>query len=90
MLKEKLDGLSVSISDETIIEDFTFAGDNIIATIGLANGAVCGPILDLQIIDPSSLTIKGEGFEFNWENIEIFDDQIKVIRNGKPAIYKIR
>ena len=90
MLKEKLDGLSVSISDETIIEDFTFVGDNIIATIGSANGAVCGPILNLQINNSSSLTIKGEGFEINWENIEITDDQINVIRNGKPAIYVIK
>jgi hypothetical protein len=90
MLNELLEGLKVTLNDENIVEDFTFSGDNVIATIGTVNGPVCAPILEFKINNPSSLTVKGQGFEISWESIQISDSQVSTIRNGKPAIYKIK
>jgi len=89
MLKEKLEGLKVSLNNITKVEDLMFCGNNVIATIGEKNGAVCAPLLELQINNESSITIKGHGFEINWKNIEINNDQISTKRNGIESSYKI-
>ena len=89
MISKDLEGLKVSLNDERIVEDFQFAGDKVIATIGTKDGAVCAPILDLKIINPSALTIEGQGLAIKWEDVQITDSQILTIRNGKPAIYSI-
>ena len=89
MLIEKLEGLKVSLNDSDIVEDLTFSGNNVAATIGEKNGAVCSPILELQIQNESSITIIGSGFEINWGNIEINNNQISTTRNGKQSVYDI-
>ncbi len=89
MLKGKLEGLRLSIVDETIIEDLGFSGDSVIATIGTKDGAVCAPILDYEITGNDSLVIDKESFNIQWNQIEFGDDTITVIRNDAPTLYKI-
>ena len=90
MIEKELEGLKVSISDKNIIEDFTFSGNRVIATMGTVDGAVCAPILELKILSPSSIAIKGQSFEITWEDIQISEKQITTTRNGKPAIDNIK
>jgi len=89
MLIEILKGMSVSLNDGDVVEDLMFDGEIVFATIGEKNGAVCAPTLELEINSESSLTVKGHGFEINWECIEINNNQISTIRNGKHSIYQI-
>lgn len=89
MLLEKIDGLYVSLVDENEIQDFSFGGDSVSATLGTQDGAVCAPILTAHEVDEATLIIKDQGIEIKWDNIEITDSSINVTRNGKPATYKI-
>jgi len=43
----------------------------------------------MMVWAPSSLTVKGQGFEIVWEEIDIGDDRESVVRNGRPAVYQI-
>ena len=89
MLKDELEGLRLSIVDETIIEDLGFSGDSVIATIGTKNGAVCAPVLDYEVTGNDSLVIDKESFNIQWSQIEFREDTVAVIRNEAPAEYKI-
>lgn len=89
MLKDKLEGLKVSLNNITMVEDLMFCGNNVTATIGEKNGAVCAALLELQINNESCITIKGQGFEIHWDNIEIDNNQISTKRNGIESSYKI-
>jgi len=89
MLIEKLEGLKVTLNDNDIAEELLFRDKSVSATIGEKNGAVCSPIFELQIINETSIIIKGQGIEIKWENIKINTNQISTIRNGKESIYNI-
>lgn len=89
MLKEQLSGLTLALIDEVTVETFSFTGDHVAATLGTLNGAICAPLLELRINSPASLTIHGQGFEIVWENIICSGQQLSVIRNGRPAIYRV-
>ncbi len=89
MLKVKLEGLSLSIVDDTIVEDLCFTGDSVIATIGTKDGALCAPILDYEIIGNGSLVIDKDNFNIQWKRIEFVGETIEVVRNDTSAVYKI-
>ncbi len=89
MLLERIDGLKVSLVDENTIEVFSFGDDSVSATLGTKDGPVCGPILTAHEVDDASLIISDQSFEIKWDNVEITDSEIKVIRNGKSATYEI-
>lgn len=89
MLKNQLVGLKLSIVDEHIIENLSFYDDSISSTLGSVNGAVCAPILQFKIIAKDALVIDENGFNIQWNNIEINQHSISVNRNGKQAQYKI-
>lgn len=52
MIKNKLEGLMLSIIDDTRIEDFCFTDNFVIATIGIKDGPICAPVLDYEIFPP--------------------------------------
>jgi len=89
MLKDKLEGLRLSIVDDAIIEDLGFSDDSVIATIGTKDGAVCAPILNYEITGDDSLVIDKESFNIQWKQIEFRGETIMVIRNDAPTVYKI-
>ena len=89
MLLGKIDGLKVSLVDENKIEVFSFRGDSVSATLGTIDGPVCAPILTVHEVDDASLIISDQSFEIKWNNVEITDSAIKVMRNGKSATYEI-
>ena len=89
MLKNELEGLKLSIIDETSIEDLGFSGDSVIATIGTKDGPVCAPLLEYEITGNDSLVIDKESFNIQWSQIELKEDTIAVIRNGTPTEYKV-
>ena len=89
MLKEKLHGLSLSIIDDTIVENLLFSVDQVIATIGVQNGYVCGPILEFEITGEDSLVIDKTNFNIVWEIIKFEENVVSVIRNGTPTHYEI-
>lgn len=89
MLKEKLDGLSLTIIDDTIVENLLFRVDQVIATIGVQNGYVCGPILEFEITGEDSLVIDKTNFNIVWELIKFEENIVSVIRNGTAAQYDI-
>jgi|GEM_PF-4943792 len=89
MLKDKLNGLVLSIVDEIAIENLSFTGDVVTATIGVKGGAVCGPVLSFVVTGDDSLVIDSAGFNLRWSYVEIADNAISVIRNGKPTVYHI-
>ncbi len=89
MLIEKLEGLKISLNDSNIVEVLTFGSNTVFAIIGKKNGAVCAPILELKIRNETSITINGQGFEINLENIDIKEDNISAIRNGNKTTYII-
>ncbi|MBU2714351.1 hypothetical protein [Zooshikella harenae] len=89
MLKEKLDGLRLSLIDEQNIEDLGFSGDTVISTIGSKGGAVCAPVLEFEVTGTDSLVIDKGNFNIQWSQIEISKNTVSVHRNGKAAVYKI-
>lgn len=89
MLLSKFDGLTVSLLDEAEIEDFTFHGQSVSATLGSDGGPLCAPILAVTFTSDDSIIIQGQGIEILWRKIEIAENEIRVNRNGKPVIYAI-
>lgn len=88
-MQNELDGLRVSIIHDEIIEDLGFLGDQVVATLGSKTGPVCGPILDYEVTSENSILIDKEQFNIAWEEINVEEDKISVLRNGIPTIYKI-
>jgi len=89
MLKSELKGLTLSIVDDSIIEDLSFSDDSVTATIGTNDGAVCAPVLNYEITGDDSLLIDKESFNIEWQKIEFGGNTITVIRNDAPAVYRI-
>lgn len=90
MLKDKLQGLKLSLDDNDTVEVFHFGSNNVSATLGTVNGPVCAPILDFKITSESSILIEGQGIEITWESIEIGANELRTIRNGKKSVYIIQ
>jgi hypothetical protein len=82
-------GLKVSLMSQDSVEDFTFHGDCVSATIGSNNGPLCAPILEVVVTGHDSIDIKGAGISIEWQRIVTTESEVNVIRNGQPAVYKI-
>ncbi|WP_226668054.1 hypothetical protein [Microbulbifer aggregans] len=89
MLKKDLQRCKFSVLDEKRVENFTFSGEIICATIGMKNGPVCAPVLKYEITGSDSLVIDKEDFNIQWTNIEFKGNTLSVVRNGVPTEYKI-
>lgn len=89
MLKARLEGLKVSLEDDTQVEDFSFHGDKVIAIIGTRDGELCAPILEMNVLDFDTLEIKGQGVITRWQKIRITGNEVQVIRNGQQSVYRI-
>ena len=88
MLRKKLEGLTLNLDHESIIEELSFGYDYVSATIGERNGAIASPLLDFEVQSHDSIIITGD-IPITWSKIVFFHDHLKVIRDGEPAIYKI-
>ena len=88
MIRKKLEGLTLDLDHESILEELRFGYDYVSATIGVRNGAIASPLLDFEVQSHDSIIITGD-IPITWSNIEFFHDHLKVIRDGEPAIYKI-
>lgn len=89
MLKEKLEGLRLSIIDDTRVENLHFVGDTVVTTIGTKDGPLCGPILDYEVTGPDALVIDFDGAPIRWSHIEIGDQTVSVVRNGVKTSYRV-
>ncbi|WP_149981176.1 hypothetical protein [Pseudoalteromonas rhizosphaerae] len=89
MIKNKLEGLMLSIIDDTRIEDFCFTDNFVIATIGIKDGPIYAPVLDYEITGDESLIIDKDSFNIEWKQVVFEGNTISVIRNNKPALYRV-
>lgn len=89
MLLDTLNGLTLKLIDDDIIEEWSFSEGLISATMGSINGPVTAPILKFNITGNDSLIIKGL-FPIIWDKIEFSQRHVKVNRNSEPAVYEIK
>ncbi|MBU1311471.1 MAG: hypothetical protein KKE30_18270 [Gammaproteobacteria bacterium] len=75
--------------DEIAIEDLSFHGNNASATLGTTNGPLCAPILQVFVTGPDSIQIKGQSLLIDWQSIKVTENEVQVVRNGRPSVYKI-
>lgn len=89
MLLEKLNGLRVLLEDNNNYQIISFHNNTVTATIGEKGGPLCAPILNLFKNSESSITLSGDNLNICWESIEILNDKILTVQNGKKTIYNI-
>jgi hypothetical protein len=87
--KIELEGLTVSLLDEVAIEDLSFHGNKASATLGTRDGPLCAPILEVLVTGPDSVQIKGQSVLIDWQGIKIGENEVQVVRNGRPSVYRI-
>lgn len=85
----QLNGLTVELVHETLIEQVSFKGSSVIATLGTKHDALCAPILTMHLDKQESLVFTGAHVVLRWEQLAISEQEIKVLRNGQAAIYRI-
>ena len=83
----KIQGRRLSLIDDKVAENLYFRGCQVTATIGVKDGPLCGPILNLVSTRESSLEMRAEGVSISWENIRVKNDKVHVLRNDAEAVY---
>lgn len=89
MPQNKLEGLTVSLLDDVAVEDLYFHGNKVRATIGVLNGPLCAPIFEIVVTGPDSIKIQRQSLLIEWQSIKVTENEVQVVRNGRPSVYKI-
>ena len=85
----ELNGLTLSIVDEKLIEQLGFVEDKVIATLGIEGEYVCGPVLPIEITGDCSAVIGDDDLRITLNQVEVLEDIVKCTRNGESAEYEI-
>ena len=89
MILEQLSGLSLELVDESLVEQLSFNGSSVSATLGEHAGAVYAPILEVHLNAEQELIFRGAAIDLCWAKIVLYANELVVMRNGQPATYKI-
>ena len=85
----ELNGLTLSIVDDKLIEQLGFFEEQVIATLGIEGEFICAPTLSVEVTGPFSIVIGDDETKIVLDNIEVQKDKVKCLRNGKPAEYEV-
>ena len=91
-LKAVLNGAQLTLVDESVVEQFYFSGegDSVAATLGLRDGAVCGPVLRYRVTDDGAVELGDGGvFHFRWEEAEYANGILNVVSDGRAKRFQV-